>query len=89
MSGSRDKCVEPRILQYHFKKYAADCNLDGIHFHSLRHSFATRCVEVGFDIKTLSEILGHADIKITIDRYVHSSFELKQENMKKLLAIGY
>lgn len=89
LSGSRDKCVEPRILQYHFKKYAADCNLDGIHFHSLRHSFATRCVEVGFDIKTLSEILGHADIKITIDRYVHSSFELKQENMKKLSAIGY
>ena len=89
LSSTKNKYVEPRILQYHFKKYAADCGLDGIHFHSLRHSFATRCVEVGFDIKTLSEILGHADIKMTIDRYVHSSFELKRENMKKLSEIGY
>ena len=52
--------------------------------HSLRHTFATRCIEVGFDIKTLSEILGHSSVKITLDRYVHSSLNLKKLNMQKL-----
>ncbi|MBQ8741605.1 MAG: tyrosine-type recombinase/integrase, partial [Clostridia bacterium] len=53
-------------------------------FHCLRHTFATRCIESGFDIKSLSEILGHSDVKTTLNRYVHSSFELKQINMQKL-----
>ena len=50
----------------------------------MRHSFATRCVEAGFEIKSLSEILGHSSPKITLERYVHSSLELKRENMEKL-----
>jgi integrase len=53
-------------------------------FHSTRHTFATRCVEVGFEIKSLSEILGHANVNITLDRYVHPSFDLKRSNMDKL-----
>ena len=53
-------------------------------FHTLRHTFATRSIEVGFDVKSLSEILGHSSVNITLNRYVHSSFELKTENMKKL-----
>ena len=54
------------------------------HFHTLRHTFATRCIEVGFDVKSLSEILGHANVSITLNRYVHPSMELKQKNMDKL-----
>ena len=50
-------------------------------FHCLRHTFATRCVELGFDVKSLSEILGHANVNITMNRYVHPSMELKQKNM--------
>jgi len=46
-------------------------------------------VEVGFEIKSLSEILGHASVKITLDRYVHSSIELKRANMSKLAAVGF
>ena len=57
-------------------------------FHTLRHTFATRAVEVGFEIKSLSEILGHASVTITLDRYVHSSLELKRDNMQKLNAAG-
>lgn len=89
LTGKPDKFVEPRVLQNHMKRYAQDCGLSGVHFHTLRHSFATRCVEVGFEIKSLSEVLGHASPQITLDRYVHSSLELKRENMMKLTSIGY
>ena len=68
--------------------YARDCGLDGVHFHTLRHTFATRAVEAGFEIKSLSEILGHSTTTITLDRYMHSSLELKRENMRKLSEIG-
>ena len=54
------------------------------HFYTLRHTFATRCIEVGFDVKSLSEILGHANVSIKLNRYVHPSMELKQKNMDKL-----
>ena len=47
-------------------------------------TFATRSVELGFDIKTLSEILGHSSVRTTMDRYVHTSSEKKRENMNKL-----
>lgn len=71
-------------MQYRMKQYAEACGLDGVHFHTLRHSFATRCVEAGFELKSLSEILGHSSPRITLERYVHSSLELKRENMNKL-----
>lgn len=80
--------MEPRTLQYRFHTIAKACNLEKVHFHTLRHSFATRCVEVGFDVKSLSEILGHANSRITLDRYVHSSMELKREHMNKLTKPG-
>lgn len=88
LTGSSEKLMEPRCLQNKFKMYIAACNLENINFHALRHTFATRCIEVGFDMKTLSEILGHANIKTTLELYVHSSFELKVDNMKKLNTIA-
>ena len=87
LTGS-DKYMEPRTLQYRFERYTRECGLEGVHFHTLRHTFATRCVEVGFEIKSLSEILGHANTSITLDRYVHSSIDLKRDNMNKLNAVG-
>ena len=81
--------MEPRQVQKRLAKYTKECGLDGVHFHTIRHTFATRCVEVGFEIKSLSEILGHANTTITLDRYVHSSMDLKRENMDKLVAIGF
>ncbi len=76
--------VEPRLMQLSFKKIISDCNLPKTNFHALRHTFATRCIEVGFDVKSLSEILGHTDVKTTLNRYVHSSFEQKSRNMELL-----
>lgn len=80
----RRERAEPRSMQFKFGQIAARCGLTDVTFHTLRHTFATRCIESGFDVKTLSEILGHADVKTTLNRYVHSSFELKRENMDKL-----
>lgn len=78
------KQVEPRLMQLKFSRYISDCAMEKTNFHALRHTFATRCIEAGFDVKTLSEILGHTDVKTTLNRYVHSSYELKQANMEKL-----
>lgn len=79
-----DRYVEPRTMQNRFKSYVNESGIDDANFHALRHTFATRCVEVGFEIKSLSEVLGHANVNITLNRYVHSSFELKYSNMNKL-----
>lgn len=87
LTGSSKRFVEPRTLQYRLNRYAAECGLEDMHFHALRHTFATRCVEVGFEIKSLSEILGHSSPRITLERYVHSSIELKRENMDKLTCV--
>ena len=78
------KAVEPRLMQKHFENIIEECGLPKTNFHALRHTFATRCVEAGFDIKSLSEILGHTDVKTTLNKYVHSSYELKQKNMERL-----
>lgn len=80
--------MEPRALQYRFAGYTKQCGLGHVNFHALRHTFATRCIEVGFEVKSLSEILGHSSVKVTLDRYVHSSMELKRTNINKLTAIG-
>ena len=71
-------------MQNHFKMYIKASACTHASFHALRHTFATRCIEVGFDLKSLSEILGHANVNITLNRYVHSSFELKTNHMNKL-----
>lgn len=89
LTGRKDRFVEPRTMQYRLERYTRDCGFEGIHFHTLRHTFATRCVEVDFEIKSLSEILGHSSPRITLERYVHSSMELKRDNMNKLSAIGF
>ncbi len=88
LSGREEVMIEPHVLQYRKKKYSAACGIEDMHFHVLRHTFATRCVEVGFEIKSLSEVLGHSSPRITLERYVHSSLEFKRQNMTKLEAIG-
>ena len=86
LSGTRG-IVEPRTMQYRFERILSDLKLSKVSFHSLRHLFATNCIELGFDVKTLSEILGHSSVEITLNRYVHSSMERKAQYMKSLSAI--
>jgi len=86
LTGS-SKHMEPRVLHNHFKKCLIERGIGDYHFHTLRHTFATDYVEAGFDVKSLSEILGHSCVKITLERYVHSSVELKRTNIEKLVGI--
>lgn len=79
--------IEPRTMQYRFKRILKNAGLPGFRFHSLRHSMASGAIELGFDVKTLSEILGHASTTITLDRYVHSSMSHKKSCMD-LLTMG-
>ena len=87
LTGESERYVEPRTLQNRFKTYLLKCGLKKTNLHALRHTFATRCIALGFDIKSLSEILGHSNVNITLNRYVHPSFEMKRSNMDKLEAL--
>lgn len=84
LSSDNIKIVEPRTMQNHFKKYISEAKIEKANFHCLRHTFATRCVEKDFEIKSLSVILGHSSVKITLDRYVHVSMQMKRSNMSKV-----
>ena len=83
LTGRSDKFVEPRSLERKFRKYIKNAGIEKANFHMLRHTFATMCIEGGFEIKCLSEILGHSGSQITLDRYVHSSFDLKKSWIDK------
>ena len=81
-----DKLIKPRTMQCRFKALLKKANLPSINYHSFRHMFATNCIKLGFDVKTLSEILGHATVETTLNRYVHSSMERKTACMNLLKA---
>lgn len=76
--------MEPRSFSRHFKRILEQAEIRNLNFHALRHTFASRCVEAGMDVKALSEILGHSSVKITMDRYVHLSMQYKQSQLENL-----
>ena len=76
--------MEPRAYQYQYKKIMRGLELEDCNYHMLRHTFATRAIEAGFDVKSLSEILGHANVNITLNRYAHPTMKMKLYNMEKL-----
>jgi integrase len=83
MTGKKEP-MESRTIQNHFKACLRDCGIADINYHALRHTFASKCAQAGFDAKTLSEILGHSTVSITLNRYVHSSLQQKRINMEKI-----
>lgn len=82
--SGKEKPIEPRAMQYRFRKILKNVNLPSVHFHALRHIFASTCIKLGFDVKALSELLGHSTVELTLNRYVHSSFEQKIKYMERL-----
>ncbi|WP_265455956.1 tyrosine-type recombinase/integrase [Enterococcus sp. HY326] len=76
--------AEPRIIGLRFKNLIAETDFSDIHFHVLRHTFATRCLEQGMDIASLSKILGHQSIKLTLDTYSDSLMEQRIKEMQKI-----
>ena len=83
LTGEVDRFIEPRTLENKFNKIANICSIEHITFHMIRHTFASNCIEAGVDVKSLSEILGHSSVNITLNRYVHSSMQNKKINMEK------
>lgn len=83
---SVERPLDPRSLQRRFAQFTKEIGLSGVHFHTLRHSFATRLIELGVDMKTVSVLLGHSSVKTTLDFYVHSLLDQQRLAVDKLAA---
>jgi len=81
------RAVEPRIMQYNFQRLLSKAEVRPVAFHVTRHLFATRALENGFDIKTLSEILGHSSPIITLKKYAHVMDEHKRRSMESMASV--
>lgn len=74
-----EKYIEPRTYRKYFNKILDELKIKHFNFHSLRHTFATNCISLGVDYKTVSELLGHANVNITLNLYVHPRYSQKKK----------
>ena len=81
-TGQVGKPLDPRVLQYRFRSFLKKNHIQYRNFHVLRHTFATRCIARGMDAKMLSILLGHADVRITLQLYVHPTMELMRQTLR-------
>ena len=86
LSGNESKPTEPRCYRKSIKAYLKQATVRQISPHALRHTFATTCLQAGCDVKTLSELLGHANANITLQRYVHSDLTRKRREMNRIFS---
>jgi len=82
--AGRQSHTEPRVMQYRFKRLLQEAQIPHVGFHSLRHSFATRCMELSVDVATVSKLLGHSSAKLTLDIYTDSLLEHRRAAVCKL-----
>ncbi len=84
LTGS-DRIYDERTYEIFYKRLLKSCGVSYLKFHSLRHSFATNSIASGVDVKTLSEILGHSSVEITLKLYVHPTFNMKKRSIEKAI----
>ena len=80
--------ISQRLYRWRFNKMLDDLGIRHLNFHALRHTFATRAIESGMDVKTLSEILGHSNAAVTLNVYTHSMTAHKRQMMNGLTRVG-
>lgn len=80
----RSQHIEPNKYRLFYNRVLRDLDLPHHKFHALRHTFATRCIECGCDYKSLSQLLGHSNVAITMSMYVHPQLELKRKCVELL-----
>ena len=88
LSGTAEKPVEPRCYRKSIRGYLKKAAVPPVRPHALRHTFATTCLQAGCDLKTLSELLGHANAAIALQRYVHSDMERKRREIDRIFRNG-
>ena len=86
LTGSTRKPAEPRNFRRSIRVYLLRAQVPPVHPHALRHTFATLCLQAGCDIKTLSELLGHSNAAVTLQRYVHTSLNQKRLEMRRIFS---
>lgn len=86
VASDKNMFISPRTFEYRYHRALDRCGVSSINYHALRHTFASRCIAVGVDVKSLSEILGHGNSAITLNTYVHSSVDLKRCQLDKLMS---
>lgn len=84
--SNSSEIIEPRTIQRRFEKTCEELGFKS-NFHALRHTYATNCIKLGIDVKTVSEMLGHSNVSTTLNRYVHPSMEYKKEQINKFQLI--
>ncbi|MEI5993910.1 tyrosine-type recombinase/integrase [Candidatus Enterococcus mansonii] len=87
--SNKNKALEPRTIAYRFQMIRKKIGLENFSFHSLRHTFATRCLEAGGNIATISSLLGHSSTKMTLDCYTNSFFSEERQLIEKLEFIDH
>ena len=80
----KETFIEPRLYRKHYRDFVRKHSLTYIKFHGLRHTFASRCIKKGADYKTVSELLGHSSINLTLNLYVHPQMEEKRSCINSL-----
>lgn len=78
------KYMEPRSYRIYYEHFLEELSMRRLKFHSLRHTFATKCIENGTDSKSVSELLGHSNISITLNLYVHPNMETKRKCIENM-----
>lgn len=81
--GNVGQAAEPRTIQRQFQRLAQRLEMQNVHFHTLRHTFATRLLEQGVDVKTVSTLLGHSSTQITLDFYIHSQLKNQRRAVER------
>jgi len=82
--SNNDHPAEPRLLTYHFHRIRRKVHLNDVHFHQLRHTFATRCVESNGDIVSISALMGHSSSKMTLDTYADAMMEQRIQVVRQM-----